>query len=153
MRTDRRVRMGAVGYRVHRGTQKQGTQNKKMSMYGIFVMIWSGKFPRTWCFVVFVKNGKKWVHMCENARGWVKWGVRSRGQGKNKTKRAQNGVTQQILWCVITAKTTQEVDGDDDGTKRVNVSNRGWNKGRSMWGKCVYTKKNTENTPKDQVKQ
>ena len=60
-----------------------------MVVQGIFVTLWSGKFPRTWCFVSFGVNTQKHINMNEWDFRGLTWDVGSRIQRKTTEKEAQ----------------------------------------------------------------
>ena len=88
---------GCVRAQETRGAQKQAKKGAFMDGEASIWALWPGKFPRTWCFWGFVKNGQKWVRMDSNGWGWMQWGAWSRGKGKTRQKEAEMGLQGMFL--------------------------------------------------------
>ena len=62
---------GCVGAQGHGGTHKKGKQRHKWCVGHALIPIWSGKFPRTSCFVKNQKNMHGALRMGVHGLGWV----------------------------------------------------------------------------------
>ena len=70
-----RVYMGEVGCRGTGGHKNNASRDINDCAGHDLVPTWSGKIPRTSCFLCFAKNGQTWMQMGNNGCVWVQWGI------------------------------------------------------------------------------
>ena len=128
--------MGVLGHRDHRGTQKQGRQNQKTIVQGIFVTLWPGNFPGhnvLWVLPKMLKNAYRWVMMGKYECN----GVYDHGGEKKQYKKIPEWDSRPCFVMYVREEKKQQVNRDGHVAQRGSGETIEGNRGCTFQGQCV----------------